>query len=173
MPRNPVLFGRLGRAHGLRGDLRAVAIGERPEHLRGLTAVILRGASVPDRPCRFLSVREDGAGFLVRIEGVEDRTGAEALAGCDILVDPSDLPKLEPGEFYRFQMLGLAVRTEEGEEIGVLEEIIETAGGGLLLVRGGGRERLIPNAAEFVISVDADAGLIIIRTIPGLLDLDL
>ncbi len=86
------------------------------------------------------SVREHAGRLLVRLAGVADRNGADALRGTLFLVDTAELPPIDdPDEFYDHQLEGLRVRTVAGADVGVVAEVLHTAGGGVAV--GEGRRR--------------------------------
>ena len=66
------------------------------------------------------------------------------------------------------ELFGCTVRTEDGTVLGTLEEGIDSPANQVYVVRGAGAERLIPAIPEFVVSVDAEAGEIVVRLIPGM-----
>ncbi len=100
-----------------------------------------------------------GKGLVVRLAGVEDRTAAQALTGASIEVARSALP--EPGrrQFYRVDLIGLAVRSEEGAELGTVSHFVDAPGNAVMVVRGD-RERWIPATPQHVRKVDLQAGWI-------------
>jgi 16S rRNA processing protein RimM len=116
--------------------------------------------------------REHGARLLVRLAGVDDRDAADALRGSLFVVDSDDLPPIdEPDTYYDHQLEGLRVRTTTGQDIGVVAEVLHTAGGELLAVRRDSGELLVPFVGAIVVSVSLQDGLIEIDPPEGLLDL--
>lgn len=80
------------------------------------------------------------------------------------------LPPLQKDEFYHRQIIGLMVITSEGKEIGRVAEIMETGSNDVYVVRGQGKEYLIPAIKDVILSVDLRSGAIIITPMEGLLD---
>jgi 16S rRNA processing protein RimM len=165
-----VHIGRILAVHGLRGEVvaaldsgdagRLLDLGEVEVERGAERAIYVVDASRPFR-----------GGGLVKFRGVDTPEGARALKGADLFADAASLPKPEPGSYYHFQLVGLAVRTEAGEPLGEVAGVIEASGSDLLSVRRAEREHLIPIVTEFVRSVDLDAGVIVVRLPEGLLDL--
>ena len=85
--------------------------------------------------------RRQGKNVLARLEGIEDRTQADELTGCRIFIDPRQLPRLEAGEYYWSDLVGLAVETVHGEPLGVIASMMETGADDVMLLSGE-RERL-------------------------------
>ena len=102
------------------------------------------------------------AAVSAKLEGVDDRNAAELLRGLDVAVTRDDLGEAAEGEFYWVDLVGLEVVNLQGEKLGQVEELLRTGGSDVLVVRGG-RERLIPFVADFVKSVDREAGRITVE----------
>ncbi len=116
--------------------------------------------------------REHGARLLVRLAGVDDRDAADALRGSLFVVDSGDLPAIdEPDTYYDHQLEGLRVRTATGQDVGVVAEVLHTAGGELLAVRHDSGEVLVPFVSAIVMSVSLQDRLVEIDPPEGLLDL--
>jgi 16S rRNA processing protein RimM len=120
--------------------------------------------------------------FVIRLEGVDDRSAAEALVGQELLVPAADRPKLAKGEFHLLDLVGLEVRLLEGADdatgqprgrcIGTVKDLIH-AGNDLLEVElsGSGAALWIPFVEAIVPLVELQAGWIGITPPPGLLEL--
>jgi 16S rRNA processing protein RimM len=94
--------------------------------------------------------RLQGRNVLARLEGCEDRNRAEELKGCRIFIDPAQLPRLEAGDYYWSDLIGLAVESLQGEPLGVIASMLET-GADDVMVLSGERERLIPFAIDDIV----------------------
>ena len=125
------------------------------------------GTSRPFRPERS---RPHGGVWLLVLEGVTTPERARELVGRQIAVRESELPELGPGEFYCYQLVGLDVVDAEGGALGKVAEVLSNPGNDVLVVRGGGKERLIPMVDRVVRSVDVPGGQIVVEPIDGLLD---
>jgi len=174
-----LVVGRVAKAHGITGELvvdirtddpaARFVVGNRmrlKNPRRGLTREVV-----------IESVRPHGGRLLVRLDGVNDRDGAERTRGELFVVDSGELPPIDdPDEFYDHQLEGLHVRTTDGRVVGVVAEVLHTPGGELLSVRAeSGPEILIPFVSAIVTSVSlahgSDAGGVVIDPPEGLLDL--
>jgi 16S rRNA processing protein RimM len=167
--------GRVVKAHGITGELVVDIRTDDPE-LRFEPGAKLhaRKAGVPQRDYVVETSRPHGARLLVRLAGVGDRDGADALRGSVFVVDSADLPPItEPDTYYDHQLEGLQVRTGAGEEIGTVTEVLHTAAGELLAIkRTDGRELLVPFVAAFVPLVSLADRVVEIDPPDGLLDLE-
>jgi 16S rRNA processing protein RimM len=168
-----LVVGRVVKAHGITGEV-VVKIRTDDPDARFAPGTTLRGKAKdgPERRYRVDSVREHGGRLLVRLDGVADRDGADALRGTVFVVDSQDLPPIEdPDEYYDHQLEGLRVRTTAGEEVGTVAEVLHTAAGELLSVRTEKREVLVPFVSAIVTSVSLGDQTIEIEPPEGLLEL--
>ena len=169
-----LVVGRVAKAHGVTGEVVVDVRTDDPD-TRFAPGTTLRGRAKGGTERRFVvdSAREHGGRLLVRLDGVADRDGADALRGTLFLVDSGDLPPIEdPDEFYDHQLEGLRVRTTEGTEVGTVAEVLHTAAGELLSVRAEGGEVLVPFVSAIVTSVSLADQVIEIDPPEGLLELD-
>ena len=87
--------------------------------------------------------RLQGKNVIAKLEGIDDRTRAEALIGCRLFINAQQLPGLEAGEFYWSELIGLEVETLAAESLGVITGMMETGADDVMVLEGD-RERLIP-----------------------------
>ncbi len=171
-----LVVGRVIKPHGVTGELVVdVRTDDPEERFAGGNRLRLRPSrgTGPVREVAVESSRPHGARLLVRLVGVCDRDGAEALRGHLFVVDSGDLPSLDdPDEFYDHELEGMTVRTVGGVRVGTVAEVLHTAAGELLAVRApDGREILVPFVRAIVTSVSRDGG-VEIDPPEGLLDIE-
>jgi 16S rRNA processing protein RimM len=171
-----LVVGRVAKAHGVTGELVVDVRTDDPD-ARFVPGAELRGRSPKggvERRFVIESVRPHGGRLLVRIDGVADRTAADALRGTLFLVDTGDLPPIEdPDEYYDHQLEGLHVRSVDGADIGSVAEVLHTAAGELLSVKTPeGAEILVPFVTAIVPRVSLADGVVEIDPPEGLLDLE-
>ena len=100
--------------------------------------------------------RLQGKHVLAKLEGIEDRNQAERLTGRELFIRSEQLPRLEVGEFYWSDLIGLTVETLNAEPLGVIEAMMETGADDVMVLQGD-RERLIPFVMdEIVTEVDLE-----------------
>ncbi len=120
------------------------------------------------KPVKVAEWREQGKGLVMRLDGVTDRTAAEALRGLDLWAPRASLPVLDSGDYYWSDLLDLAVYTVEGRRLGLVHSLMETGSNDVLVVRGDADspdrlERLIPwLPGQVVVSVDQAARRIVV-----------
>jgi 16S rRNA processing protein RimM len=113
-----------------------------------------------------------GGKLVVRFAGVADREAATALRGTRLLIPAAGRPALEdPDEFYDTDLIGLAVQTVEGTDLGPVRDIVHAAGASYLVIDADGRERLVPFVRAIVPTVDLDARRVVIDPPDGLFEL--
>ena len=166
-----LVIGRIGRAHGVRGDLFVEPLTDEPDVRFADGNVLVASAG---NPLTVASTKWHSGKFVVHFVGVDDRTAAEALKAIElsIEVDPNQLPE-DPDEFYDHQLVGLSVRLLDDSEIGNIKEVIHLPSQDLLAVTLlDGREILIPFVTEIVPTVDVPGGFIAIDPPLGLINED-
>jgi 16S rRNA processing protein RimM len=166
-----VVVGRIGRAHGVRGEVSVEVRTDEPGR-RFAPGVTLRAEDRPERTLTVHAVRPHGARLLVSFQEIPDRTGAESLRGATLLAQVAETDRPEqPDEFYDHQLVGLTVRTERRGVVGEVGAVLHLPEQDVLVVSTGeGTESLVPFVAALVPSVDLDAGELIVADQPGLLD---
>lgn len=170
-----LIVGRVAKAHGITGELVVEVRTDDPD-VRFAPGSTLRARKPrdggPSRSYVVEGARPHGARLLVRLAGVADRDAAHALRGSLFVIDSDELPPIdEPDTYYDHQLEGLRVATTAGQEIGVVAEVLHTAGGELLSVKREAGELLIPFVSAIVTSVSLDDGTLEIEPPDGLLDL--
>jgi 16S rRNA processing protein RimM len=175
-----VTIGRIGRPHGVRGEVSVEVRTDEPDRRFAAGARLdvrapRAGAPVPD-PVTVTGTRWHQGRLLLTLAEVRDRDAAEAMRDCLLLVDvdPFDLPA-GPEEYYDHQLVGLAVHavSDEGDPVpvGSVTEVLHSGAQDVLVVsRDDGREAMVPFVAELVPEVDVTAGRVVVADRPGLLD---
>ena len=108
--------------------------------------------------------------MLIALDGIADRDAAAALTRMRILVRADDMPALEEDEFYHHEVHGFAMVTTDGRALGTIAETMSTGLNDVWVVRGEGREHLIPIIADVVREIDRAGRRVVIEPMPGLLD---
>lgn len=163
-----LVVGRIGRAHGLTGEVAVEVRTDEPE-VRFAPGQVLSG---PLGPLTVAKRRWHSGRLLVSFEGVSDRNGAEALHGTELAVevDASQLPD-EPDAFYDHQLVGLRVEFPDGTFAGQVTSVLHLPSQDVLAVATpGDREVLVPFVSEIVPHVDLSAGRIVVAPPGGLFD---
>ncbi|HEY2080578.1 MAG TPA: ribosome maturation factor RimM [Streptosporangiaceae bacterium] len=168
-----LVVGRITRPHGVRGELAVEVRTDDPE-LRLAAGAVLATDPAAAGPLTVARTRWHSGRLLVEFEGFGDRTAADQLRGVLLLVDSADLEDIpDPDEFRDHQLIGLAVLTLAGEDVGKVTDVLHY-GQDLLVVTGSGEragaEIMIPFVSAIVPEVDLAAGELRVAPPPGLLN---
>lgn len=158
-----VAIGRVLKPHGVRGELRVQILTDFPERFDETPEVRLVSPEGLVLLKAVESVRFHSGWVLMKLAGIQDPENAGRFRGWLVSVPETELVGLEPDEYWHFELEGLEVRDEAGAVLGRLEEVLQTPGHDLYSVRGASGEILIPAVAEFVRSVDLEAGVMVVR----------
>ncbi|MFD4713113.1 ribosome maturation factor RimM [Streptomyces sp. NPDC058430] len=166
-----LVVARIGRAHGIKGEVTVEVRTDEPELRLGPGAVLATDPASTG-PLTIETGRVHSGRLLLRFEGVRDRTAAEALRNTLLIaeVDPEELPEDED-EYYDHQLMDLDVVTTDGVEVGRITEISHLPSQDLFIVeRPDGSEVMIPFVEEIVTEIDLEEQRAIIDPPPGLID---
>jgi len=166
-----LVVGRIGRAHGIRGDV-AVEVRTDDPDARFAVGAELRTDPAARGPLSVMSTRWHQGRLLVRFAAVDDRTQAETLQGTLLVVDVDEAERLDdPDEFYDHQLIGLDAITTDAQPVGVVTDVLHLPAQDVLAIkRTDGVEVLVPFVSELVPSVNLDAKTVEVVARPGLLD---
>ena len=168
-----VVVGRVGRPHGVRGEVTIEVRTDEPE-LRFAAGSSLLIQDDSHKPLVVESARNHSGVMLIKFAGIEDRTTAESIRNLilEASVDETELP-FEEDEYYDRQLIGLAVLDAQDREIGEIVDVLHLPGHDVLsIATDGKKELLVPFIAEFVPVVDIAKGLVVISPPEGLLELN-
>jgi 16S rRNA processing protein RimM len=167
-PESPqfLLVGTVGRAVGLRGEVDVQIVSDDPKRFVP-GAVVL--TSETHRELTIRCVRRQGARNIAAFEEVVDRNQAEALRGIELVVRLEDARPLEADEYWDHDLIGCAVVTTDGAEIGMVTDVLHQPANEVIVVSARGREVLVPMVAAVVKSVEPRTR-ITIDPPPGLLE---
>ncbi|MFH8613544.1 ribosome maturation factor RimM [Streptomyces sp. NPDC017979] len=166
-----LVVARVGRAHGIRGEVTVEVRTDEPEVRLGPGAVLATDPASAG-PLTIAEGRVHSGRLLLRFAGVSDRNAAEALRNVLLIadVDPDETPD-DPDEYYDHQLVDLDVVLADGTEIGRIAEVSHLPSQDLFIVeRPDGSEVLIPFVAEIVTAVDLEAQRVVVAPPPGLID---
>ncbi|MDQ4102326.1 MAG: ribosome maturation factor RimM [Actinomycetota bacterium] len=162
------VVGRIGRPHGLRGEVTVQVRTDSPEQRFAIGAQLHSGAG---RTLMVETVRPHRKSLLVRFAGVADRAAAAELCGLVLTVDATELPDLDdPDEFYDHQLEGLTAVGPDGAPLGTVRDVVHAPAGDLLVLTTDRGEALVPFVRAIVPEVDLAGGLVKLDPPAGLLD---
>ena len=140
MAERQVTLAAIAGAHGVGGEVRLKLFAESLDSLKRHKRLF-----AGDRPLSLVAVRAGGGGAIARFAGVDNRDAAEALRGQALAVPRSELPPLEPGEYYHADLIGLPCESASGDPLGTVVAVENFGAGDLLEIeRPDGKRALIP-----------------------------
>ncbi len=162
-----VRIGWVARPHGLRGEVRVIPDTDFPDRLHQLQTVwVVRGREAEARAVE--SVRPSGRALLIKLAGTEGRAEAERLRGAALCVPRDQRRALPEGTYYVSDLVGAEVRTEEGELVGRLVDVLRGPAHDVYVVRGPRGEVLLPAVREVVRQVSVDERRVVVRLLVGM-----
>ncbi|HNT44517.1 MAG TPA: ribosome maturation factor RimM [Syntrophorhabdaceae bacterium] len=150
--------GRVVSTFGIRGELKFHYYNEVKEELLDYTSLFaLKGSE-------FLELKPEGARYRKRLfylsfQGFSTVEEVSFLVGKELFVREEDLPRLEEGEYYEYQLIGLEVTTVQGSRLGKVRSLMHTGASDILVVEGES-ELMIPMVEGFIIDIDVSGGTV-------------
>lgn len=162
-----LVVGFLRRPHGVKGEILMSVHTDFPERLKTGKTVFV-GDSY--QPMVMASLRPHASGMLVRFRGIKTSEDAGQYRNTWVFVPTADRPALPEGEYYHHQLIGLNVVTDEGRELGVLADVLETGANDVYVVRNAeGTETLIPAIPSVVLEVRLADRVMRVHILDGLI----
>ena len=166
-----VPLGRVSGTHGIKGEVKISWFAGECGSLSSLRTLIFRSPAGESTEVVIRTVRAGGARTILRLEGYDSIEAVERFKGWEVAVRRSQLPDAAEGEYYWHDLIGLSVLCEDGSKLGTLSGIFETGSHDVYMVKGDGREYLLPATDDVIRDIDLDAGTMTVSPLGGLLDL--
>jgi 16S rRNA processing protein RimM len=162
-----LVVGFVRRPHGVKGEMLMDVHTDFPERIKtGMTVFV----GEQYQPMVIASLRTHAKGLLIRFRGVKNPEEAGLYRNTWVYVPTAGRPELPEGEYYHHQLIGLDVVTDEGNELGVLVDIIETGANDVYLVRDAdGKEVLLPVIPSVILDISLADRLIRVHLLDGLI----
>ena len=166
-----VIVGRIGRAHGIKGEVGIIVRTDEPDR-RFADGAQLVTTTKPPRTLTVESTRWHSGKLLAKFAEAPDRTAAELLRNLELQAEiGEDERPEESDEYYDRELIGLAVRTTDGAEAGEVIDVIHLPSQDLLEIRRpAGNAVLVPLVEELVPEINLTANFVLVADRPGLLD---
>ncbi len=158
-----IVVGRFSKPQGRHGEILTRLLSDHPDRLASLDHVLVEAEDGGARRWRVERSWPHKGQWVLKLEGVDSISAAEALRGRRLGLPAEELDPLEEGAYYFHQLRGLTCVDDKGVVLGEVEEILETGATPVLVVRDRESERLIPFAESFVDAVDVEAGKLRVR----------
>ena len=162
------IIGEIVNTQGIKGEMRVMPSTDditRFERLK--TVYVERRGRLEEH--KVTGVRYHKQFVLIKLEGINDMTAAEAFKGSLLKVHRSDAIPCEEGEYYVAGLIGLKVISDEGEELGTLADVLCTGANDVYTVKKEGeKDLLIPAIKQCILNVDLDKGEMLVHLLEGL-----
>ncbi|MCC8378887.1 ribosome maturation factor RimM [Xenorhabdus sp. PB30.3] len=148
-PVDPIVLGKLGSAYGIRGWLRVFSSTEQAEDIFEYQPWFIQ-RSGQWQHVELETWKYHNQDLIIKIKGVDDRDAANLFTNSEIVVDSSQLPELEDGDYYWKDLTGCQVINTAGYNLGIVQDMMETGSNDVMVIKAnlkdafGIKERLIP-----------------------------
>ena len=169
-----IAIARIARTRGNRGEVLADLHTDNPDRFDDLDEVWLEfddGRRRAGTRKKLEDAWDHKGRKVLKFEGVDTISDAEAFAGCWVMVPVDQAVKLPEGTYFNHDLVGCSVSGLDGTQIGTVGEVLDIANNSLLVVRGGGREYLVPAVKSICVEISIEDKRIIIDPPEGLIDL--
>jgi 16S rRNA processing protein RimM len=152
MPKTDLItIGKIVAPHGVRGDIRIFPLTDFPDRFHDLKEVVVEDAG----ELKIESARPHKKFILLKFSGIDTMDDAKRLSGKLIKVRREDAVKLPEGQYFIFDIIGLSVFTEDGEQLGVITDVLQPGSNDVYVVEQPDKsELLIPAIKEVVMKID-------------------
>lgn len=166
-----ITIGQITTAQGIQGEMRVIPLTDFPERFNQLTEVFIHMDNELVRH-QVVSVRPHNQFILLKLQDIDDRDQALLYRNTLIQIPKSQLMPLPKGHYYLFQIVGLMVYLESGQYLGRVQDILRTGSNDVYqVVDDNHREFLVPALREVVAEINLEEQKMVIRPMPGLLEL--
>lgn len=162
-PLELVAIGVIEKPFGVRGEMRVRSLSDVPGRFEGLTRVTLESPGGALKQATVRSVRGMRGSYVLGMDLCSTPEEVAQFRGWTVKIPQGSAPPLPQGEYYQYELIGLSVQDEGGRLVGTLEEILETPGHHVFIVRGEQGEVLIPASKETVTAVDLPGKTMTVR----------
>lgn len=165
MKQDSFLIGKIGAAHGIKGEMRFYAYTDDMDNLSAIPSLIIEGQSYPVQ-----SMRLHKNILLIKLEGIDERNQAQALTHKEACIPRAFASKLNEGEYYIQDLLGAKLIDEKNQRTGILQQIIPMAGADVFCFLLTNRQQLlIPHRKAYIEEINIEEGVIRMDTTAGVI----
>lgn len=163
--------GIISSTHGIRGEVKVFPTTDKVQRFQQLKQVIL------DTGKERIDLEVENVKFfkqfvILKFKGIDTIDAIEPYRGKDLLVTREHAVPLEEGEYFIADLIGLRVVSDQGEELGILKDVLQTGANDVYIVdRKEKKELLIPAIHQCILKIDLDISIMTVHLLDGLLDL--
>ena len=162
-----IKLGQIVTAVGIKGEVKVYPYTDIPQRFEEIDSLMIES-----KPARICGVRYMKNMVILRLEGVDDRNGAEALRGKNLYINRKDMWEMPEDTYLVKDLLGISVIDGDGTPIGTLVDVIQNSAQDLYEIRReDGKTFLLPAVMEFIQKVDLNKRIMVVKLIEGLVEL--
>ena len=154
--------------HGIKGEVKVFPTTEDPQRFKGMKEIILDTGN-EKKTLEVASARFFKNMVILKFKGIDSINDIEKYKGKDLLVTRENAIPLNEGEYYIADILGAKVVTEDGEQFGILKDVLTTGANDVYVVEHEGKEVLLPVIPDCVLTRDMEAKVVTVHIMEGLL----
>ena len=164
--------GVITSTHGVRGEVKVFPTTDDPARFKKLKQVIL-DTGKEDMELEITGVKFFKNVVILKFKGIDDMDTANKYRQKSLYVTRENAVKLEKNEYFIADLIGLAVSSEEGEDLGFINDVLQTGANDVYVIKKTGEEDLLlPAIKDCVKEVDIEGGKMVVHVLPGLRDLN-
>ena len=161
--------GVITEPHGIKGEVKIFPTTDEPGRLNKVKEIIMMDSKGEETLLHPTSLKTSKQFIIMGFEEFTSRNDVEKIRKYELYVTRENACHLKKDEYYINDLIGMKVLNEEEEEIGVLEDVLETGANDVYSIRmQDGNELLLPAIKQCIISVDVELGIMHVHVIPGL-----
>ena len=161
-------IGQIVNTFGIKGMVKVMPFTENIERFSKMKTVYVKNKK-ENKKYEIEEVKYHKNMVLIKFKGIENPEQADLLRQSYLLVDRTDEEPLEEGTYYIVDMIGLEVYTDEGELLGILEDIYNTGSNDIYVVKNElGKQILLPSIPDVIKKIDMPNKKVIVHLLPGL-----
>lgn len=160
--------GEIVKIRGLQGGMKVVSFLEAVRIFPTLNFIYIEDRSEQKKLFAVKNIDVAGDVFFMHIENVTTVESAKPFIGRKLYLPKTVLNKLPEGEYYYHDIIGLDVRSEQGDHIGVIEAVLATGSNDVYVCKSGGREILLPAISQVIKKIDLERHVMTINLLEGL-----
>ena len=163
-----MLIGKIVGAHSVKGTSKIQSYAESLEIFKSGTALLVSSPDGSQNRYEIDWIKSHSRGALLALKEVTSRDQAKTLIGSELYIEKAELPKLDAGTYYWFDLIGLKVYTIDDRYIGRLDSITATGANDVYVVKNDDRETLVPALVSVVRSIDIESKIMRVELPEGL-----
>lgn len=153
-----IRVGQVTGAYGVDGAVKVIPLTDFGDRFSPGAALVLEGS---ERQVEWSRAGQP-SGLVVKLRGIDNRTIAELFRGRYLEIPEDAARHLDEGRFYHHQVVGLAVQTGSGRQMGTISEVLERPANDVWVSRDGKVEHLIPATRDAVLEVSLEARRVVV-----------